>query len=70
MYHDSISQCFPDSCGGPLATAKALVVLAQPYTLGCKAVPGCMANRYCCSTFYLPTHHGTNSCVQAYNVCS
>ena len=31
MYHDSISQCFPDSWG-PLATAKTLVVLATMHT--------------------------------------
>ena len=40
------------------ATTDALVV--QPYTLGSKAVYGCMVDRYCGGTFYLPTHHGTN----------
>ena len=37
----------------------------QPYTLGCmerwKAVPGCMANRYCGGTFYPPTHYATKT---------
>ena len=47
---------------GTRLTTDALAVLAAIHPRvyeRSKAVPGCMADRYCGSTFYPPMHHGT-----------
>ena len=55
--------------GDQIATAKTLVFLAIIHSRvygKMVSVPGCMENRYCDSTFYLPTHHAWFSKLNAW----
>ena len=60
------SQCFTHSWGSisNSHSKDRLVIPATIHPRVCmerwKAVPGCMADRYCGGTFYLPTHYGAN----------